>query len=87
MALVEISLDGRTVLHVLVRGGITVKTMYLGVCLRPYPLSLTMSPYLNPIEHTIVLNIFDNGRIIQRMYRTLSMPWFRNCSPCHKRAS
>ena len=50
---------------------------------------LTMSSYLNPIEHTwaIILDRFDNGRIIQRMYRTLSMPWFRNCSPCHKRAS
>ena len=126
MALDEISLDGRTVLHVLIRAGITVaihRSDILEPIVRPFAgvigdafiliqdnaraqrvlvsmtfldvegISvmnwLTMSPYLNPIEHTwaIVLDRFDNGRIIHRMHRTLSMPWFRNCSPCHKRAS
>ena len=49
----------------------------------------TRSPDFNPTEHAcgFFLDVFDNGRIVQRMYRTLSMLWFRNCRPHHKRAS
>ena len=44
---------------------------------------------LNLTEHTLYnfLDAFDNGHIIQRMCRTLSMPWFMNCRPYHKMAS
>ena len=39
------------------------------------------------IHGAFFLDLFDNGRIIHIMYRTMSMPWFRNCRPHHKRAS
>ena len=52
---------------------------------------LARSLVLNPIEHTVpgtfFLDAFDSGRIIQRMYRPLSKPWFRNCRLYRKMAS